>query len=862
MARGGIAFLVHEARMRFSGKKLSWAAVVIVAGVVACGELSDSGTGPTQRVGPKGGPMRVEASAPTPGTCTTLDALIAQINVVFGAGSPNANSAIGKINNIQHQIDIGNIATAKEHAFALVDFILDKNKTGGLPGTSDQITTLINNVLCFSGLGIVITDPSNTFLVYPSDLPQTLVSSDGNAGTSLPGNPVTEPTLIAFHDITGTFPPGGGPLHTKLDQYAGFVGLTHASENNTGFTQPVIVGVCAVPGLPNFLRARLRLGHDAAAGFEVTPPADAGFLHCPTGLASAQPKGLLHSLASLVLPKTLWARQDDTPFSGGVGGTAGEYSNFGPVDPELSFSGGVGGTAGEYIRTLGTMRRSSSGFGNLLSGSGCDPIEAPIGTPVDAACLPFVTIKTNLGTVMSGVPVSWAVTAGDGVIAPRSGGVCGLFASTASTTSAITGKTGVCWTLGNAGTNSIVAAPSLGGDATPGVIFNPTSFTFNAIANPPVTVVFDQQPPSTITAGNTFGAKVKIVDKHGNQVLGANNAISLALNQFSFANATTSVSANAVSGLATFTGLQINKAATGYTLTANGSFIVSPYTAVASNTFAVVAGPAYAMSIVAGNNQTAAAGSVLPVNPTVKVTDQFTNPISGANIDWLAGGSTGSSVSPATSATNASGNASTSWTIGDGANELTASVSGSPTISQLFSATGTSTLVTLNQCAPGGSGDPINDPNKTFAFYIPNPGNNKTIKEIQLYISSSGRANSPTPYVLRLTTQLGTFDPAVSVPVATNASVFLRGNNSESKLVTFKLTTPIVGSGNGPDIMLKLAVTSNPDNVTINFNSGPCSPGSNCKPPQTCKATEVNSLTPYPAGTTYRKSVAITVKGS
>jgi alkylation response protein AidB-like acyl-CoA dehydrogenase len=57
-------------------------------------------------------------------------------------------------------------------------------------------------------------------------------------------------------------------------------------------------------------------------------------------------------------------------------------------------------------------------------------------------------------------------------------------------------------------------------------------------------------------------------------------------------------------------------------------------------------------------------------------------------------------------------------------------------------------------------------------------------------------------------------------------------------------------------------ILTNPDGSKINFNTGACSPGSSCKPPNSCNATEVNSYTPYPSGTFYRRSVGIIVKGS
>jgi pectin methylesterase-like acyl-CoA thioesterase len=205
--------------------------------------------------------------------------------------------------------------------------------------------------------------------------------------------------------------------------------------------------------------------------------------------------------------------------------------------------------------------------------------------------------------------------------------------------------------------------------------------------------------------------------------------------------------------------------------------------------------------------------------------------------------------------------------VGVGANELRATLSrgvaGDTAV--LFTATGTTTaLVSLNACAPGGSGDPFTDPASPYAFYIPDPGNGKTIKQIQLYISSAGKANAPSPYQLRLSIQRGTFDGIVSGPVHTTANVFLRGNNSEAKMVTFTLATPIVGA-NGPSakaVMMRLEALTNPDGAKLSFNTGVCSPGKSCKPPAGCNATEVSNPLPYPSGTFYRKSVGISVLGN
>ena len=768
----------------------------------------------------------------------------------FGAGSPNLNSVVGKLNNLQQHLENGNLASAKQRAIDIVEFVLTKNAENDLPGSDEVLVQFVNGVFCYAGLPMQITDPSSSFLVYPADEPQVLVTDNGLAGTLLPANPVTEPTLITITPLPDEFAPGGGPLDTKLDQYPGYVSFTKTSETNAPFTQPVTVAVCAKPGIPTSIRNRLRLGHDADAGFEITPPPEvAPFLQCPTETAQTGIRGFIGRLANLVTPRALYARQDEA-FSGGVGGTAGEYSEFGPVDPEVSFSGGVGGTAGEYLRAA--VRASLTGE--------CTSVEAPIGSPLSADCLPLITVHTALNTPLADVPVTWSVAGGNGQIAARSGGVCGTFGSTATTSTSALGKTGVCWTLGDVGLNVVVATPEFGGDVPEGVTFTPATATFNATANPPAGVVFMQQPPPVVTAGSPFTVTAMIVDKNGSQVFGSSDAVTLTPNKNTFAGAVPSVSSNAVEGLVTFSGLAITQAATEYTLSATSAVITAPNTPPVSDQFDVVAGAASALTIVQGNNQIAAAGTTLPINPTVRAADEYNNPVSGVSIDWTPGLSSTGTVGSTPTTTSAGGTTFTTWTVGDGENQLNAEIVGTG-ISVTFDAIGLGALTVINECLPGGGGDPINDAGKTYAFYVPNPGKNKTIRQIQVYLSSSGKANVPTEYEIRLTTQIGTFDPAVSPPVGTTTTVFLRGNNSEKKLTTFVLPAPIIGTQGGPPVMIRLHVLTNPDNSTINFNTGECPPGSNCRPPRGCSVTEVNSLTPYPTGTLYRKSVAIVIKG-
>src|SRR5215212_7486954 len=83
------------------------------------------------------------------------------------------------------------------------------------------------------------------------------------------------------------------------------------------------------------------------------------------------------------------------------------------------------------------------------------------------------------------------------------------------------------------------------------------------------------------------------------------------------------------------------------------------------------------IAIVAGNNQKGFVRSAVPVNPSVQVKDHLGNVVAGATVRFEITVGGGSLASPVV-ATDASGNASTAWTLGAsvGTNRITASATG------------------------------------------------------------------------------------------------------------------------------------------------------------------------------------------
>ena len=840
-------------------------ALVGLAVLTACSTESRTGAFPTTPAqtlwpAPAGGTLSLTLA---PGTCITFAGLTQAAYDAFGAGSPDVSSVLGKLNTLQNLINAGDFSGARQQGYSIIEFTLRKNSQRALGGSPAQILAFVNAVSCYSGLNATITDLDNTYFILPTDGPQTLISKDGWAGISLPANPVAEPSILDIAQIpfvsTG---PGTGPLDTKLDQYRGFYDFSLLSANNLGLAPGVTatVGVCPLPSIDPTILNRLRLGHGARAGFEITPPATIGFLTCTNAYASSAKPGFFGHVASLFTPRVAFASTTAFFGGGGVGGLVTELSPFAPVDPVLSFSGGVGGTVTE-LRILKQISAS-------VALAGCSTTEAPVGTGFAPDCRPTVTLKTFLGTPLNGAPITFSVLSGGGTSAPQDANkACGTYGTTALVKTA-GGSATACWTLGSIpGSNTLSATAAAGGDVPKKAVINNNGFVFSAIANAPSAFAFTVRPATPIVAGTNIPVTVTAVDRNGVAVAGFNGQVTLSLVTGTFAGGLASYTATATAGVASFPAVSITKTGTGYQLVVSGSYAGTQFT-FTGGAFDIVPAAATTLTIVSGNAQTALAGSVLPINPTVKLADTYGNVIPGATIAWSAGGSSGSRVTPLTSVTDANGQAFTAWTVGAGGNELRAQVTDA--VSVLFIATGTvPTLVTLNQCLPTSGGDPFDLPGTTGnAFFIPDPGSNKTIRQVTLFISAAGRANTPTQYLLELAVQRSTFDLAADsvtyqrqrVP----ATVFLRGSNSEQKAVTFTLTTPIFGA-NGPSakpVMMRLRALTNPDGSKLSFNTGPCSPGTSCKPPTGCTATEVSSPTPYPAGTFYRKSVGITVSGN
>ena len=845
-----------------------FAATVSIAG---CSDQKTEQPTAPQAVVPAAGPVASVLSGQTADSAA-IESLVYQLYFNLNNGNGPYNSADTRFQQIarlylncnlvppQSPCDQGG---AKSNTYVLITDILSKytsNQLNNLPGysspsgtgTGAAVTDLVNLLFRYVGINATVcsfgTD-CNATVYQPGSPAQILTTPSGQAGISLPPGTgtVTQPTVVSVSRIVDS----AVRLTTQLDQYTYRYLYTSSSGEGslpaTPFLQPVTVEVCLQPGqsFPPGALDRLALAHDVAEpppyeNIQLLPSAT-GFLSACASLSFGAPGAGTFAarawqlattpLASLFVPQPLHALALLTT---GTTGTTKNLSPFGAVD------------------TLGYITPNSSTTSTAPEGGTAPAPSVRVVTPAQLAA------ANPAGPGMAGIPVTFTITAGGGCFAnpctPSS-------PTTLVVTTDASGYAAVpAWTVG-LGTNTATASATIPCTApvpagTPqncGTIVTtglaPT-LTFSATGNPPVKLSFSVQP-TTITAGTTFGVAVLAQDVNGNTVPAFtapayNNAqVGLTLNAGNGATLGGTTTVSAVNGVATFSGLSITKAGTGYSITAAATGLTS----ATSNSFNILAGPAAAIAINAGDNQSAVEGSTLGVTagtiaPSVRLSDSYGNPVGGAGVTFAVASGAGSVGSPAAT-TNASGIASTTWTIVAGTNTLNANITALgplPVVS--FTATGTSSTTVLVNCpASLGNGDEL-----SRAFYVNKLG--KTIKQVTLYLASNDPASVPTPYVIQLIASPESYG---ATPIGTSTvTARLRGNASQNLATQFVFPNTVIPPGT-KNMAFQFKVLSNPNNAKLYFALG----SSSCP-----SVTETAGVLPLPLSTALRKSVGVKILGN
>lgn len=279
---------------------------------------------------------------------------------------------------------------------------------------------------------------------------------------------------------------------------------------------------------------------------------------------------------------------------------------------------------------------------------------APAGTELPDPLV--VEVTDAFGNPIQGVPIIWTLEGGGSV-------------NDSTTATDAVGRTSVTRTLGpTAGTQTTLASSE------------------EDLAGSPVAFIH------TVTAGNASGVRivegddqiaapgetlpqdlvVEVADEDGNPVVAA--AVTWVVTAGGGTLAPTTGTTDASGRAATTWTL-------GATAGANTAQAIVSGVGEAEFTATAQAGAASEIRKVSGDEQTGQAGSRLSSPLVVQVLDDGDNPVSGATVTWSIE-SGGGSVSPASAATDASGRASTAWTLGSetGIQEVEASTSGAGSV--------------------------------------------------------------------------------------------------------------------------------------------------------------------------------------
>ncbi len=310
-------------------------------------------------------------------------------------------------------------------------------------------------------------------------------------------------------------------------------------------------------------------------------------------------------------------------------------------------SGTVAGVAFTAVSTAGPAASLAKNAGDNQTAAAGAVVPIP----------PSVIVKDALGNPKSGVSVTFSVASGGG-------SVTGATVLTNASGIATVGS----WTLGPvAGTNVLNATSE-----TLAIV----AFSATSSAGVAASIAKNAGDNQTAIAGGAVSIPPSVIvkDTNGNPKSGVSVTFAVAGGAGAVTGAIVTTNASGIATVGSWTlgpvaGVNVLNATT-------GGLSGVAFTATS------IAGVAASVVKNGGDNQTAAAGSTVPIPPSVIVRDSNGNPRSGVSVTFAVA-SGGGSITGANPATNAAGIATVgSWTLGSsaGANSLSATVAGLPSV--------------------------------------------------------------------------------------------------------------------------------------------------------------------------------------
>jgi hypothetical protein len=298
---------------------------------------------------------------------------------------------------------------------------------------------------------------------------------------------------------------------------------------------------------------------------------------------------------------------------------------------------------------------------------------------------PSVLVRDSHNNPVAGVLVTFSVGSGGGSV------------TAGSATTNASGVAGVGWTLGpTTGTNTLTATKT-------GLTGSPVLFTATGTAGPATRLAFIVQPSNDVVGASLSPAiEVELQDAAGNRVVSATDPVTLALgNNPGGSTLVGGGAVNAVGGVATFSGVQLDQAANGYTLVASATGL----TGATSHSFDI-AKASTTLAITSDSPDPTVVGEMVTVGWSLAVTapgsgvPTGTVTVSDGPVNCQASVAAGSCQLALTSV----GNRNLSATYSGDANFKTSTA---PTVSHTVNQANTSTAITSDTPDPSGLGQAV-----------------------------------------------------------------------------------------------------------------------------------------------------------
>ncbi len=320
-------------------------------------------------------------------------------------------------------------------------------------------------------------------------------------------------------------------------------------------------------------------------------------------------------------------------FSGlAIGGPTGTYTlSFGASGLTTVTSGAITITTGPAAQLAFTVQPGNTTAGNIITPAVRVTVEDAFGNRVTSMPGGRATIIVAIGNNPGGDTLSGTKSKLTGT-----GGNAGI-------------ATFNDLSIAKAGEGYTLTAASTGLTGTESAAFNVTPRAAKLL-------VFAVQPsPAAAGAVITPAVQVTARDSLGNTATSFTGSVTVAIGS-NPAGGVLSGTKNqtAVSGVASFPDLSIDKASTGYTLTASATGV----TAATSTAFTIGAGAAAKLALTTEPSSSASSGVAFTPQPVVQVQDASGNPVSQSGdvvTATIASGPTGATLTNATATTGSNG---------------------------------------------------------------------------------------------------------------------------------------------------------------------------------------------------------------